>query len=692
MDDDIEQIIQWARESLQRHRVELQEKKRELVSIKKSHAPVQVAHDDNVRSILERGSALLAEAEVHSEILGQYTGRFSYEVEGHKGGHFMSRFSHAANDKHLNLNANANNLKCFSKFPVEKPSWNDHNSEDYSEDKSNDAGPSYHQNKGIEALFQGGEARVKLDNLITSIQRRGDNPAREFGRSQSAVKQVSSFDPNELRAAKRAALKKSKQDETSAAAEEETRILSSFKALPLPGGVHLIRSKHDIFAPTISFQGKHTGLEIVRRDTTRVGLCDFSSARSLGGFEGYRSDATSQTCIDTSSDVNGYRNEADKEQARQLRLAKKAIKMRLLDSVNKAVLNDIGGYSDDDANVAYSVHSAQSHVDFVEDPSKVRQKIARLEANLKMKRSQRSATLNDIVDIDLNSIFERLLPENADATARTIVERLKHQVCGNIVDGELVDNFKPHMHVTKKEEGQGKTFVGVLYKRQNDWVRQREQRLLEVKLKIEAEQMSGVTGMPELSHAKDSWTKAKNAHSEVLKKIAEEEERKETEKEERERKENEARKKEIHRLQKEATFKIKAIRCEVNQEEQMKRIERLSQPRKIRDGPVLLKQEGLNSSVDDSLKKQVIGPRSKNTLKATLMLSDTSHDIGNAEQKLNKKAQKSALASSEFVELSGKRFSDMDDKEFGKILKRISKLAAKRVRESESTNPNVAMF
>lgn len=45
-----------------------------------------------------------------------------------------------------------------------------------------------------------------------------------------------------------------------------------------------------------------------------------------------------------------------------------------------------------------------------------------------MKRSQLLATLNDIVDIDLNSIYERLLSEGTDANARTIVERLKPSV------------------------------------------------------------------------------------------------------------------------------------------------------------------------------------------------------------------------------------------------------------------------
>jgi hypothetical protein len=252
------------------------------------------------------------------------------------------------------------------------------------------------------------------------------------------VKQVSFFDPNELRAAKRAAkraaLKKIKRDDESA--EEEARLISSFKALPLPGGVHV---KHDIFAPTLSFQRKHSGIEFVLRDTRQVGRCDFLSARSLGGCEGFnrRSVDTLQTCIVTPSAFIGYQHEPDKKRATHLRLAKKAVKKRLLNSVNKAVLKDIGESSEDKASVAYSLHRAQSYVDLVEDPSKLRQKIARLEAKLKMKRSQRLAILNDIVDIDLNSIFERLLSEGADANARTIVERLKHKVCGNIVDGIL---------------------------------------------------------------------------------------------------------------------------------------------------------------------------------------------------------------------------------------------------------------
>lgn len=93
----------------------------------------------------------------------------------------------------------------------------------------------------------------------------------------------------------------------------------------------------------------------------------------LGGYKGFnrRSVESSQMCIVTTSAFIGYQHKPDKEWAAQLCLAKKAVKKCLLDSVNKAVLNDMGKSSEDEASSVYSLNSAQRYLDFVKDPSKL---------------------------------------------------------------------------------------------------------------------------------------------------------------------------------------------------------------------------------------------------------------------------------------------------------------------------------
>lgn len=666
-DDEVDQTIQWARESLKRRRSELNRKKQEFNS---SSEVTSATTAVDVNSILERGRALLKQAEAHSESLGQYVERVPGNNEDqHNNDNFMAKFLQSTDKSNDLVGSNATH---FASIPVEKPCWSHrHHDEDYREqlDSAQDTHPEEDDNDLVELLKEG-EARVRLDNLIATIRRQGDNPiSSEVERSLSPVRRVSDFDPDELRAAKRAVIKKIKLEEAVARAEKEARNMSNFKALPLPGGVEV---QHDIFAPTLAFQGKHAGIELVCNGTRSTEFRDFSSSRSLGGFESFdrMSVATSCTSIDGPLNLS-FANEEDKEKAIQLRQAKKAKKKKLLDSVNRTIAAEMGELIDDDVSVACSVRSAQSHVEYLEDPSKLRQQIARLEVKLKRKKSQRSATLNDIVDIDLNSIFERLLSEDADEDAHKIVDRLKRKVCGNIEDGILIEDLHPQLpqlgeHHTWNEDNYYTT-TPVLFKRQENWIQQREQKLVEARLRLEAEEMSDITGQPRLSHTKDSWKKAKNAHDEALKRVAEKEARRQVDKAEHERLEYEAKMKEAQDLTKRSNGQTKPIRIEVNKEEQMKRLEKLSQPRQVR----------LDSSLEEI--RHHGGNHNLSYIEQNSDPSDTPYGVGNTNKKSIKKAPKPVVSStSNYVEFSGKRFSEMDDKEFKRIVKRIGMMAKQK--------------
>lgn len=666
-DTNVDQTIQWARESLQRRRTELHQKKKkeeEDQGVSYSLQGQEGIGSNDVNSILERGRALLKQAESHSQTLGQYTARMTTDSkdQGDKEGNFMARFLQAADEKETLDSTNR-----FADIPVDRPSWNNRFVDD--NDDSSAVEPNLYQqhvaianktSSDLEELLKEGEARVRLDNLVASIRRQGDDPLVVETQHKSATPSTS-FDLNGLRAAKRAAFKKTKFDEALAESEMQAKLMSNFKALPLPGGAEV---KNDLFKPTKAFQGKHR-IELVR---SYGGVNDFSTSQSLGGFESLAdrmSVATSRTSIDMNS---SFMNEEDKERAIQLRQAKKAKKKKLLDSVNRKIAHESGESFDDDVSIAYSVRSTQSHVDYLEDPSKLRREIARLEAKLKCKKSQRTAILNDIVDVDLNAIFERLLSEDTDENARKIVDRIKHKVCGNVVDGLLADDIQPlprlkEHHPWNEEE---KASRGVLYERQENWIRQREQKLLEARLRIEAEEMSDITGKPRLNHANDSWKKAKDAHDEALKRIAEEQARRQKEKKERERIEYEAKMKEAKDIEMETKAQMKSVRNEVNKEEQMKRLEKLSQPRQIKVGPTLKKEE-VGSPVDNS---------------KLVDEADTPYKAANNHKSSTKKAPK---ATNEYVDFSGKKFSDMDDKEFAKIVKRISKMAKQKVKDAAAT-------
>jgi hypothetical protein len=683
IDNTVDQTIQWARESLQRRRSELHQKKKEeqQQEARNSLSGREEIGSNDVNSILERGRELLRQAESHSQALGQYTSRTTTENKDNdnNGANFRTLFLQNAGEKEAFHNTNR-----FSNIPVDRPSWGHRFdlSVDDNDDNSIAAGPNLNQctqqqnstvnekSSDLKELLKEGEARVRLDNLIATIRRQGEDPlAAEMQHNPTTTS--ASFDPTKLRAAKRAALKKTKFDEALAESEMQSRLMSNFKALPLPGGVEV---KNDIFAPTKAFQGKHAGIEFIRSNGD---INDFSSSQSLGGFESLvdrMSVATSRTSIDMNT---SFANEQDKERANQLRQAKKAKKKKLLDSVNRKLAQEIGESLDDDVSIAYSVRSTQSHVDYLEDPSKLRHQIARLEAKLKVKKSQRSAILNDIVDVDLNAIFERLLSQDADENARNIVDRIKRKVCGNVL---LVDDFqqlprlKEH-HPWNDEEKE--TDRGVLYDRQESWIRQREKKLLEARLRIEAEEMSDITGKPRLNHANDSWKKAKDAHDEALKRIAEEQDRRQKEKEERERIEYEIKMKEAKDLEMETKAQMKSVRSEVTKEEQIKRLEKLSQPRQIRVAPMpSLKKEDVGSPVNSSKLVHDLNPN-----KAPKVSADTPYEVSNTHKKTPKATP---AATNEYVEFSGKKFSEMDDKEFAKIVKRISKMAKQKVKDAHA--------
>ena len=254
---------------------------------------------------------------------------------------------------------------------------------------------------------------------------------------------------------------------------------------------------------------------------------------------------------------------------------------------------------------------------------------------------------------------------------RSIIDRLKKRVCGvNANDFQIV-------HVTRNSIGESQLSVppqrGSVFIRQQEWAKRREQKLFNARLQQEADAMDGITGMPQMSHATQSWQRARDSHDETLRRVAEEESTKQQQKEAKEKALNELKNKEVEELKKQANAKAKSMKNEVNKEEQMRRIESLSRPRQTRE--VIASVEpcaGMagEQKPDLTIKSKVyISPKPPKKLNAP---KDERFEAAETKYSCDKKPDEFCGKSS---------FSEMSDKEFAKLVKTIGKNASSMAKE-----------
>lgn len=712
----VDQTILWAREALQRRRRELQEQKNKLLISSYNEAG---SHDVNVverltesqslsspgcalpstevHSMLERGRALLAEADAHSEILRKYASFHKnkigilHKVDGMEGP-TLSKQMHWTFGERNDSTTQQGTIHSRHVYKSH-PAPNDPNSETPVESPDLDTCRDNGESKPVTPppnefdgdvedqgdVLREGKARERLDELIRNIV------DQEESETVTPEKRISNFDPSTMNSAKRAIIKKIKLDEAVATAEEQARLLTSFKALPLPGGVEV---SNNLYATTQSFEGKHIGRSVEklirRRDTNRCDklLLHDDASSIISGKMDTRDDFSSvrsMNSYDNSFIQSEYENDADRERARELLAEKKMKKRQLLKSVNKIVSEDMQFAPDDNESSEFS-----ECFDFVEDPSKLRQDVARLEAKLKQTKTQRDATLNDIVDIDLNAIFDRFLPGESSDDARQIIDRLKERAFGCVSD---FHNITPSANTSAPCKTQVDVSQRIsVVQRQEEWSKRREQKLFKARMQLEADAMDGVTGKPEISQTAQSWKRAKESHDETMKIVAEVEEKKSREKAAKEKALNELKAEEERQAREKSMTKPKLVKCEVNKEEQMKRLEMLSRPRQTIEATILPCNETSVQLLADLFPE------------ATIL--DSVQPKKKASKKVKSKREKkvesfnsdkyASKASTEPVSVSDKKpdeicgmpsFSDMSDKEFAKLVKRISKNASAYVRE-----------
>ena len=316
-------------------------------------------------------------------------------------------------------------------------------------------------------------ALLRLEGLINNAK------TLEAKAEQTPKKNVSA---DELNVAKRAEERAKK-----ATYNKEKTEQVSFRALPLPGNTPV---KNNPLASTKAFDARIGSVDRLVRQNKVV---DDDTASAI-----------------TSVSLYSCENEEEKEQARQRRAAKNLQKRHLLDEVNKVLLEEDGSTLDDDTSTVHGDIVG----DRVEDPSTLAQQIAQLESKLKHEKTQRMAILNDIVDIDLTALVDRLITKDAgeDMTKR-IVDHLRSKIYEDIHD---FDSYS-----IDSSQDDERCFVDTesptLFTRQEEWVKRRDKKRLEARMQLKADREREITGKPELGSAKKSWQMAKEAHEEALK-------------------------------------------------------------------------------------------------------------------------------------------------------------------------------
>jgi chemotaxis protein histidine kinase CheA len=327
----------------------------------------------------------------------------------------------------------------------------------------------------------------------------------------------------------------------------------------------------------------------------------------------------------------------------------------------------------------------------VEDPSKLLQDIAHLKAKLKQKKTDRLAILNDIVDIDLNAPFDRLIPGTVVGDEIwCIIDRLKKRVCG----GGIADYDSNHAcsrretsnlpHKLSASSLPTTNNLTPIFIRQQLWAKQREQKLLNARLQQEADAMDGITGVPQISDATQSWKRARESHDETLRRVAEEDAKKQQVREAKEKALREELAKETENKEVEVAAKTLIIN-EADNEERRKRIELLARPRQVR-ATFAASMESCSSKDEEyeqqhppmdlpSKSKIFLSPKPKKKKQMTRAILSV-HDEGRTDLASSSEYPPSNPTSVEktpdkFCGMNS--FAEMSDKEFAKLIKNIGK-------------------
>jgi len=510
----------------------------------------------------------------------------------------------------------------------------------------------------IEQLMRDGEARMKRDEMISSVRVKGDFALKGFS-GEIILNDVAakprpkrSFDPKQLSAARRAALKESRTISDGCKMEENE--VKQFKALPLPGGGTV---NNNPYALTQAARGKVNERKRADGDDDTVDTFGHSrlDASAILGNDVSFSSIPSNAISNSSFPIKRKKSTISKD-------------------IYSAATNFVSKEFEDES---FS-EASDSSVD-QKDVLGLHQEIARLQAELNIRRKKCLETIYSLEDeTRCNSINDIGIPElqkvygnNNEGNDRDSMQNTDQDtdedfdmslgddvaivpVCADVdLEGNSDYNFN-----SNSDENDDHRKLS-MYVRQKAWLENLERKKREAKEREEHDTIKGVTGKPNLKRAKASWSKAKEEHAGLVKTAREREAMLQSEKMEKEKQQHLEQMREAEAMQALAKEHAKSAKKGINRDTQAEYVDKLSRPTH-------------RVKVEQPLVK-----------KPTIAYDNSRQDEhGKNEKAPRREPEKDA---EDKITVS---FADMDDHEFAKMVKKIQARAKKETRTKISPSNN----
>ena len=600
--------------------------KQRMSSIRDQDSRVTANMKQNSSSVTEsiqRGRAALAEAEDHIKMFEEY---------------LQSSVGYA-DDR----NGNGNDDTMVLDMGDGDGDWNDHETMHVElcsldelldpVDPISNLGELHGSTHLVDQLMRHGEERLKRDEMISSTRRQGNatfggyNSRRllQSGEPKVKLKAKTAFDPNNLSAARRAAIKEAKMADQTLVTELERHESMQFKALPLPGGGEV---KNDPYALTKAARGK--------MNRSRESYIDDGTVNSV--HDTTRLDA-SFLLGDEASVAISPREESGNEINKRKRCK---IRNEIYNAATSLVVLD---FNDE---IAANGSSSDE-----QDLIGLHQQIARLQAELKIKRLQcidtiyaledetQCETIEDVGITGLERDFDNM---GEDSLSLVDTSTLLATPANEATNTSVL--------ITNDTDGKMS-----MYTRHKMWLENLERKRKEAKERDDKDTVKKVTGKPDLELAKVSWSKAKEEHDGLMKSAKERQQMIQSEKEERDRQRQLIQMEESENIRTLAKEKSKSAKRGIDRNLQAEYADKLSRPT---NGILIKVERAVNEGLPDERED-----REGAKITTTEVVDDK---------------EKTNTAS----------FANMDDKEFAKMIKNMQARATKGGKKKSGSNKGEA--
>jgi hypothetical protein len=506
----------------------------------------------------------------------------------------------------------------------------------------------------VEQMMRDGEVRMKRDERISSMRVKGDFALKGFS-GEIIVNDVTvkskpkrNFDPKQLSAARRAAVKESRTLRYGSKMEENE--VKQFKALPLPGGGIV---NNNPYALTQAARGKMN--ERKRADGDDNTVDTFANARldasAILGNDISFSSIPSNAIFNSPLPIKRKQSTISKD-------------------IYSATTNFVSKEFEDEP---FS-EASDSSVD-QKDVAGLHQQISRLQAELNDRRKKCLKTIYSLEDeTRCNSINDIGIPElqkefgkNNEGNDRDSMQNtsqnydMSHGDDVANVCADLQGNSDYNLYPNSDENDNHRKLP--MYARQKAWLEDIERKKSVAKEREEQNIIKGLTGKPNLKQAKASWSKAKEEHAGLVKTAREREAMLQRNKMEREMQRHLQQMKEADAMQALAREHARSVKKGIDRGMQEEYVDKLSRPtHRVKVEQPLVNNPTIahdNHRQDDQVK---------------------------IEKELCREPEQDA---EDKITVS---FADMDDHEFAKMVKKIQARATKEIRTKTATSDNVSMM